>query len=166
MRFVFLLVLSVGFVGCATTKELQEAPSCKVWKEQPVIGPFVMDVRDNKVVKKGQCMFYFWGCTERKTEIDTNGDIYHTGEGIFASRTKIASVRGKEIFYEKSIFDSLVSADPVQLDMDGKTAHRQVTAKLFGRSSTAKDDLAFNGACKQSEAAVGAVALWINETKK
>ena len=166
MKLIFLLLLSAMFVGCATTKELQEAPSCKVWKEQPVIGPLVMDVRDNSVVKKGQCLFWFWGCTERKTEIETNGDIYHTGEGIFSSRTKIASVRGKEIFYEKSVFDSLLNADPVQLDMDNKMAHRQVTAKIFGSSSTAKDDLAFNGACKQNEAAVGAIALWINESKK
>lgn len=164
MKNYSLILLSLVFVGCASTQELKQAQSCNVWKDNSVLGPNSYQVNGNSVTVKGQCLFWFWGCSERKTDIDAQGDVYHQGEGLFSSRTKIASMQGSAVVYEKSIFDAIGSADPIKIDMTQKTVHRKVSVKLFNVSS--EDSLEFNDACKLPDVAVGAVAYWINENKK
>ncbi len=160
----YFLLLSLIMTACTSTQELKQSPSCNVWRDQPVLGPQSYQVLQNSVEVKGQCLFLLWGCMANKTDIDAQGGIYHQGEGIFSSRTKIATLRGSEVEYEKSIFDAIVSADPIVIDMDKKTATRKVNLKLMNIS--AEDKLEFNNSCKPQEVAVGAVAFWINENKK
>lgn len=164
MKTFILLLMTVLFIGCTSTQELKESPTCKVWKEQPLLGPHKVHIQDHSVTKAGKCMFLFWGCLERKTDIDNNGDIYHKGEGVFASRSKIATLKGTEVIYEKSIFDALASAEPIKIDMTNRKIQRKVVVKALELSSN--ETLDFNQACQPADAAVGAVALWIDAQKR
>ncbi|MBK9322837.1 MAG: hypothetical protein IPM97_07835 [Bdellovibrionaceae bacterium] len=164
MKSFILLFMTIFFIGCTSTQELKESPTCKVWKEQPLIGPHTVHVQDRSVTKVGKCVFLFWGCSESKTDIDYKGDIYHKSEGVFASRSKIASLKQNEVIYEKSIFDALASAEPIKIDMTNRTLQRKVVVKALDLSSN--ETIEFNKACQPAEAAVGAVALWINSQQK
>ena len=164
MKSFIVILTFVSLTACTTTQELKQSQSCKVWKDQPILGPQNYQVNNDAVEVKGQCLFWFWGCSIRKTDIDSQGVIYHQSEGVFSSRTKIASLQGSEVMYEKSVFDKFASSDPVKIDMEKQTAHRKITSGIL--NMTSEETVDFNSSCKLREAAVGAVAYWVNANKK
>ena len=157
-----IIFIALGFVlsACATTEELKSRPSCVVWEDQGPLGPNSVDVQNNRVEKKGKCMFLFWGCAISTADIDNAGEIYVQNPGLFSNRTKVAQLKGQEVIYETSGLDSIVKSSPVKLDLENKTASRKVSMQVILHTES-EEELHFNGQCNVREAALGAVGLWV-----
>ncbi len=173
---LMVAIWGLGISACTSTQELRAQPTCSVWKDQGSFGPFYVRVdQKNRVEEKTKCLFYVWFCTSFESEIKDNGEILAKQPGLFSEFRKVAvlnssaggssrsaEVKTAAVSYEPSLFESIMKSSPIQIDMENHTAKRTVELTAFAATRN-EQELEFSPSCTKSQAAVGAVAVWLLE---
>ncbi len=165
-KIIGMSLCLIMFVGCASVKDLEKAQTCKVWEEQPVLGPFAVDANKEFSRWEGRCAILgLFACEWVKTDMSKN-NIFQDSNGIFNSRTKVATFTGDTFVYERFYLEKLFDIKPVKIDMDKKVATYQVDIQNpLGGKLNGERIIKFNNACSAKEVAMGAVTLITSKNK-
>ena len=146
--------------SCASVSELKEAKSCKVWEEQPVIGPFGVDANPKFSYWKGKCAILgLFLCHWVKTDM-TGNEVFQETNGIFSSRTKIATLSSESVTYNQTFLSKVFDIKPIKIDMDRKVASFKVDLpNPVGGKLKGERTINFNNACTVKEVAMGTLTL-------
>lgn len=160
-----LLAIILSLVSCATPGELKKAQTCKVWEDQPVIGPFFVDVTKKESYWEGNCRILgFFACSWVRSDYD-NGIIHQDSNGIFNSRIKIATLKQSKLAYEKRFTDLVVKVSPMEIDLKQNKVIAHYTLKTPLKNIESKRKIEFNESCTAPEVALGIVTLITAKSK-
>lgn len=163
---LFFLVFTL--TACATSKDYQQATSCKVWKDEIPFGPTAVDVGDRGAYWSGQCKNLWWGCKSVSTNIELNKEgkkevflyISESEEKISWGKenASIGSISGDEFKdAQENMLEKVISLSPMKADSVSKTV--SYTANLHFLGTTSKVTYYFNNHCSNEQALLGALAV-------
>lgn len=166
--FFLLLVMTFFLNACATSKDLQKATSCKVWKDDFLFPPTAVDVGPTGAYWSGQCKKIWWDCksvsVESKENSSGNKDVFLSiseseVKTDWSSENKsIGKIVGDEFQYnQKNILDKFISISPMKTDASTKTVSYRAQLHFLGAAGQVLYQ--YNSHCSNEQALLGALAV-------
>ena len=145
------LVVLLGFSGCATTKDLQQANSCKVWTESAIGNEFA-DLEDGHAIVRKSCLWGNTGCDTKETYFVNGTEIHMTG--------KLAPFSGKVAEWSKGKL-AMTPPGPFKAMKPDKIVWQAgsivISTTVLGHTGNA--EYFFNQKCTPEQAALGTIVL-------
>lgn len=157
-----ILFIALTVASCASTSELKEAKTCKVWEDQPVVGPFHLDVTEKKAHWKGNCsLFGVFMCSWVEADMEGN-QVFLASNGIFNSRGPVATFYNNKLSYDQRFTDAIAKVEPMTISKESGRVDAKV--KALGKFEGTRT-IQFNDACSEKQIAMGVVAVMTAKNK-
>lgn len=154
MKTTLMILTLFFFTSCAslmpTDEALENAGTCKVWKDGMLGSKYEADIKDELAEYKHSCRFITFWCSYVYAKYKDKNDIYTSNSGLITAEMRAAIFDGKKYVVDSS----LVTTPPFEI-ANGK-AHYSKT--VLGRSSD--ETVRYNKACSPRQAALGVAVLY------
>ncbi len=154
MKNLILLVALLAFSSCSTfsssTEQLENAGTCKVWKDALLGLKNEADVVDEVASYKHSCRFWTLWCSYTYAKFKDRGDIYTSNSGLITAEMRAATFDGKKYAVDSSI----VKVEPFEL-ANGKAHY---TSTVLGATNDVT--VHYNKSCSARQAALGVAVLF------
>lgn len=161
--FALLLFLT----ACASSKQLETAESCKVWKEEIPFGRTWVDVGRNGAYWDGLCKNLWWDCKHVSASIKESSSgakevfLYISSDYKMNWDQKdeaLGIISGNEFNYnQKNLLARYISFTPLTVDSNAKKVQYKTNIHILGMSSEV--NYSFNSHCSGDQALLGALAI-------
>lgn len=159
MKKLLSSILCLSLMSCASVSDLKKAKTCKVWEDQPVIGPFSVDVAKNESKWKGRCSIMgLFLCQWVKSDIEENR-IYQDSNGIFNKRTLIATTNETSVTYLDTALSKIVKVKPFTIQKEKQEVDVWYEVNALGKKLNSSRKIQFNNACEPEQVALGIVTI-------
>ena len=163
MKILLLMFITSALLsGCASVKQLENAESCRVWKESPFFfPPTAVQAWNRSASWSGHCRSLWWDCKNVTGRLEDNGDISISNhEDYKLNWDKPDIIIGKllngEFTYNgENPLAKFISYSAMRADMQDLAVKYNVHA--FGMSNEVA--IRFNKECTAEQAILGSLVL-------